>query len=43
MTWSMVGHKDGHTGHDYFLNSTCNMEENKQQKYAMFAFLKIDM
>ena len=37
------GKKDSDMRHDYFLNSTCDIGENKRQRHATETFLKIDM
>ena len=34
---------DSDMGHAHFLNSTCDMEENKRQRHVTLPFLKIDM
>ena len=37
------GKMDSDMRHGYFLNSTCDMVENKGQRHATSDFLKIDM
>ena len=37
------GKQDSDMRHGYFLHSTCDMVENKGQRHATLAFLKIDM
>ena len=37
------GKQDSDTRHGYFLNSTCDMVENKRQRHATLPLLKVDM
>ena len=37
------GYKRSDMGHNHFLNSTCDIEENKRQRRATLPFLKMDM
>ena len=37
------GYTFGDMGHSHFLHSTCDIEKNKERRYAALPFLKIDM